>query len=64
MYKISLAAARENANLKQDEVAKEMKVSRTTISNWEKGKTEIGVLQFDKLCKLYNVPKDVIDLGN
>jgi transcriptional regulator with XRE-family HTH domain len=60
MYKISLAAARKNANLTQEEVAKEMKVSKSTIINWEKGKNDIGVIQFDKLCKFYNVPKDII----
>lgn len=36
-FKISLAAARVNAGLTQDEVAKRMHVSKTTILNWEKG---------------------------
>lgn len=34
---ISLAAARVNAGLTQEEVAKNMKISKNTLVNWEKG---------------------------
>lgn len=34
---ISLAAARVNAGMTQDDVAKKMKVSKNTIVKWEKG---------------------------
>ena len=37
-YKISLAAARVNAEMTQEDVAKEMHVSKNTVLNWEKGK--------------------------
>lgn len=63
MYKITLAAARKNANMTQQEVAKRMKISKATLINWEKGKTNIGVAQFDMLCRIYNVPKDIIFLS-
>lgn len=42
LLKISLKAARINANLTQQEVADKIKVSKHTIINWEKGKTRIG----------------------
>ena len=34
---ISLAAARVNARLTQEEAAKRMKIGKRTIINWEKG---------------------------
>ena len=34
---ISLAAARVNANLTQEDVARAMHLSKNTIVNWEKG---------------------------
>lgn len=34
---ISLAAARVNAGMTQEEVAKKMGISKQTIINWEKG---------------------------
>ena len=36
--KISLAAARVNAEMTQEEVAEIMHVSKNTIINWEKGR--------------------------
>lgn len=40
-FKITLAAARVNAGMTQEEVAKEMHVSKNTIVNWENGKVEM-----------------------
>lgn len=62
MIKISLAAARVNAKLSQDEVATELKVSKSTVVNWEKGRSSPKVDQFEKLCTLYKIPKDFIFL--
>ena len=39
-FQISLAAARVNAGLTQEEVAKAMKVGKQTIVSWEKGNSE------------------------
>lgn len=58
--KISLKAARVNANLSQDEVATAMNKSKTTINNWENGKTEIDLGNLKTLCSLYNVTIDDI----
>lgn len=60
--KISLAAARVNANLTQTEVADKMHVSKQTIVNWEKGKIIPGTAQLDFLCRLYKFPVDNIFL--
>ena len=59
---ISLAAARVNAGLTQEEVAKRLKVGKQTIVSWEKGKSEPKVSQSRELSKLYNMPLDYIFL--
>ena len=59
---ISLAAARVNAELTQDEVAKAMHVSKTTIINWEKGKINPSFATLNMLCSLYKIPEDNIFL--
>lgn len=59
---ISLAAARVNAGLTQEEVAKEMKVSKNTVVNWEKGLSEPTITQGRKLSELYAMPLDNIFL--
>lgn len=59
---ISLAAARVNAGLTQEDVAKAMNVGKQTVVNWEKGKSEPRMSQSRKLSKLYNIPLDYIFL--
>jgi transcriptional regulator with XRE-family HTH domain len=63
MLKISLAAARKNANFTQEQAAKELNVAVSTIKNWEKGITTPKVPQADALCELYGVPYDCIEFG-
>lgn len=58
--KISLAAARVNANMTQDDVARAMGVSKNTVVAWEKYKTEPTVSQGKKLSELYGLPLDNI----
>lgn len=60
--KISLKAARVNANLSQEKVAKKIKKSKLTINNWENGKTEIDYANLITLCNLYSVTIDDIVL--
>lgn len=57
---ISLAAARVNAELTQEEVAKQLKVSKNTVVNWENGKTEPTISQGRKLSELYKMPLEHI----
>lgn len=53
---ISLAAARVNAGLTQEEVAREMRVSKNKIVDWEKGKKEPTISQGRHLSDLYKIP--------
>lgn len=60
--KISLAAARVNANLTQQEVAERMKVSKNTVIKWEKGKSALKVSELYSLSQLYKIPIENIFL--
>lgn len=57
---ISLAAARVNAGMTQEEIARKMHVSKNTILNWEKGRVSPGIPEIEMLCKIYKIPKDSI----
>ena len=59
---ISLAAARVNAGMTQEEVAKRMHVSKTTIVNWEKGKIVPGIPEMEMLSRIYRIPQNNIFL--
>ena len=61
-FYISLAAARVNANLTQEEVAKKLKVGKQTIHNWESGKADIKASKLKDLCDLYNCPIELVEL--
>lgn len=61
-FQISLAAARVNAEMTQNDVAKAMKVSKTTIVNWEKGKVIPGIPEMQMMSRLYGIPQDYIFL--
>lgn len=61
-FQISLAAARVNANMTQEEVARAMGVSKTTVVNWEKGKIVPGIPQIEMMSRLYGIPQDFIFL--
>lgn len=61
-FKISLAAARVNAGLKQIDVARALHVSTATVVSWEKGTTEPTVSQALELCSMYNAPFDLVFL--
>lgn len=60
--KISLAAARVNAKLTQEDVAKHLNVSKNTVVAWEKGTTEPKISQSRQLSELYKMPLDYIFL--
>lgn len=61
-FQISLAAARVNANMTQQEVADKVHKSKNTIVNWEKGKTKPDFSALTMLSVLYNVPIDYISV--
>lgn len=56
--KITLKAARVNANLTQSEAARMIGVTRDTISNWETGKSSPNVRMFQIIEKVYGVSYD------
>ena len=61
MRPISMAAARVDAGLTQTEVAKMMNVSKTTVGNWEKGKSIPTLSQFALFCRIVDRPeRDII----
>lgn len=59
---ISLKAARVNAELSQQSVANMLKISKSTLISWEKGRTSPDVLQMQKLCEIYQMPLNNIIL--
>lgn len=60
MPRISLEAARVNANLTQAKLAKILGVSKTTVCNWENGLTEPSLSQLRKISELSGIPMDFI----
>lgn len=59
---ITLAAARVNAGMTQDDVAKRLQVSKQTIINWEKGRTIPGIPEVEALARIYGIPQENIFL--
>lgn len=62
-YKVSLRAARVNANMTQTEAAEAIGVDKTTILRWEQGKSYPDYFKLESLCKAYDVPIDNIFLS-
>lgn len=63
--KVTLKAARVNANMTQDEVAKKVNKSKNTIQNYESGKSIPDVEMGKKLAAIYGVTvDDIIFLPN
>ena len=59
---ISLAAARVNAGMTQEELAEKMHLSKHTIVNWEKGRVKPKPAQFEMYCRICNISTDFVDL--
>ncbi len=60
MPKISLKAARVNAQLSQQEAADRIGVAVSTLRNWEAGKTYPKQPQIEKLCDVYGISFDIL----
>ncbi len=58
--RISLAAARVNADLTQAQMAKRLGVSKTTIGCWERGSTVPRQDQFEAFCEVCKIPMDCV----
>lgn len=59
--KISLKAARVNADLTLDEASKLLKINRNTLMKWEKEPWIISALYMDKISKIYKLSIDDIN---
>lgn len=64
IFQISLAAARVNAKLSQQEAAIKLGVTEKTLGNYERGKTVIPGTTLQKAAKIYDIPSDLIRLPN
>lgn len=62
VIQISLAAARVNAKLTQEEVANRMKIGKRTIINWEKGAAMPSFADLNMLSEIYGISVDNIFL--
>lgn len=60
--KISLKAARINANLTQADVANRLGKTKQTLINWELGKSKIDKGNLRLLADIYKIPVDNIFL--
>lgn len=63
IIQISLAAARVNAKMTQEEAAKRLKIGKRTIINWEKGVVTPSFADLNMLSSIYNIPLDNIFLS-
>lgn len=57
---ISIAACRTNAKMNQLEFAQALNVDRSTVANWEAGKTEPSATQLRKISEISGIPIDFI----
>lgn len=64
MSKISLAAARVNAKLTQEEMAEKLGVARQTYHAWESGKADMKAAYFIAFCSITGFSTDDIFLPN
>ena len=58
--RIKIAACRVNADMSQLEFAQAIGVDRSTIANWEAGRTEPNVTQLRAISELSGIPMDFI----
>lgn len=59
-FKISLKAARVNAEMTAKEVGKKIGKTEKTILNWENAKTPITAENFYGLCNIYGINSDFV----
>lgn len=60
IIKISMAAARVNAELTQKQVCEALNISKTTLVNYEKKRTSPSIAMGEKFAELYKIPADNI----
>lgn len=61
-FKVSIAAARVNAGYTQEEASKLAKVSKKTLSSYERGERLPKVDVLNELCRIYGCKLDDIKI--
>lgn len=59
---MKLKIARISAGISQKEIAERLNVSNVAVYNWEHGKQEPKFSIVKKMCEIYGVPLDEIEL--
>ena len=59
--RISIAAARVNKKLTQEQFAKEVGVSKSTVQKWEKGKSKPSFEKIEPICNVLEMSYDDIN---
>ncbi|GIN17478.1 transcriptional regulator [Shouchella clausii] len=62
MIKLTLAAARVNAGLKQEQAAKLIGITPKTLGSYERGITAIPGYRLKRAAEVYGIPEDLIKL--
>ena len=52
-----ISRLRNYSNMTQEQLAEKMEVSKTTIQNWESGRTKVKPIHLKRLAYLFNVPE-------
>lgn len=60
--KISLKAARVNAKMTAKNVGEKVGKTEKTVLNWENGITPIPAEYFNRLCKIYEISNDYVQV--
>lgn len=64
VHRISIKAARINANLTQEELASKLGVHRQTLSKWEENPAIMKINDAKKLCDVLNLSLSQIFFNN
>ena len=59
-FTVSLAAARANADMTQQQLAEALGVDKGTVYNWENGKGTPSSIHLRKISELSKIPMDYI----
>ena len=60
MFSKRLRELRRSSSLTQKEVAQRIGTNNSSICDWERGRTEPGIADIIKLCKLFDVTADYL----
>lgn len=60
----NLKELREKNNLTQEEIAQKIKISRQSISNWERGKSYPDLEKIIMIKEIFNITLDELILGD